>query len=534
MLEIINFEKKYAEKIIFKNLNLKFETGKSVIIGENGSGKTTLLNHIYELYKNEVSYFSQFLVLIPELTVIENIMFLIGFQIENELLLAFKLADKLYRPAAELSSGERQKVILYCTILCSNNIIIVDEPEKHLDKENVKKYFTFIKKSEKNYIIATHEKELALLFFENVFEIQNHDVKQIKKMDFEFNQNPKFLNYKPKKFLKTFIIIDKFYIIFFFLLITALFTIFANVKQNDVTSMQYENDYDTSEVRIDVKTEDSVSINANFTVPDYLIGETYDFLSIDLLGIFNSNDGFFLNDKLNNDIYIYKSSLTLENFFDTNDFGVYVSSDLYYEGNTNITLRINERKIRVESNIYNFSFNANLPIKGIVSNEYSRIYYDYNELYDYINSLMIAGIGSLDYAHENLDVFKDIFIKQRYVALMASQIPIETIGQSEFLNNGLSITNYSLLNSTYLYEYKNNITISLVLLSFSILLSLLGLTALIMFTIFFRKNRIEKYYYAAMINKRHYILTIRVLLVIIALLTSFFLVCAFYNFIIII
>ena len=61
MIKLINVNKKYDKKTIFKNINYTFpDTGLYVINGESGVGKTTLLKIIAnridykgEVYKNE-------------------------------------------------------------------------------------------------------------------------------------------------------------------------------------------------------------------------------------------------------------------------------------------------------------------------------------------------------------------------------------------------------------------------------------------------------------------------------------------------
>lgn len=52
MIELININKSFGDKVLFDDYNLKIKRGEFVIIsGDSGSGKTTLLNMIGALEK---------------------------------------------------------------------------------------------------------------------------------------------------------------------------------------------------------------------------------------------------------------------------------------------------------------------------------------------------------------------------------------------------------------------------------------------------------------------------------------------------
>ena len=52
MIELKELSKSFGDKIVYQNVALKFETGKSyALVGASGSGKTTLLNAIGRLEK---------------------------------------------------------------------------------------------------------------------------------------------------------------------------------------------------------------------------------------------------------------------------------------------------------------------------------------------------------------------------------------------------------------------------------------------------------------------------------------------------
>ena len=58
-LEIINLSKKFGNKVVFRNLNIKIPKGKSVgIMGPSGTGKSVLLKCILGLtdYEGQILY----------------------------------------------------------------------------------------------------------------------------------------------------------------------------------------------------------------------------------------------------------------------------------------------------------------------------------------------------------------------------------------------------------------------------------------------------------------------------------------------
>ena len=51
MIEINNLQKKFEEKILFDDYNLKIEDGEFVVLsGESGSGKTTIFSLLCKMY----------------------------------------------------------------------------------------------------------------------------------------------------------------------------------------------------------------------------------------------------------------------------------------------------------------------------------------------------------------------------------------------------------------------------------------------------------------------------------------------------
>lgn len=172
-LKIKNLCKSFGKRSIFENFSLELpERGVFVISGESGVGKTTLLRMISGLdtkftgeilgggVKNCSVAFQEYR-LFPTLSALDNLVYANydkktaeNIKEAKEMLMSLGFSERdvnLY--PAELSGGMKQRVSLARAFLRKAPILLLDEPTKELDEENVKKLLERIKKEAENRLV---------------------------------------------------------------------------------------------------------------------------------------------------------------------------------------------------------------------------------------------------------------------------------------------------------------------------------------------------------------------------------------------
>ena len=135
--------------------------------------------------KNKIGFIFQFHHLLPEFTILENILIpqmLINKNIFNaekdsiKMLKLFNLHNRQNHYPSEISGGERQRVAALRAIANRPSIVFADEPTGNLDRDNSKIMLQLIKnlkdKYNQSFVIATHDKEVlsiadSILYLEN-------------------------------------------------------------------------------------------------------------------------------------------------------------------------------------------------------------------------------------------------------------------------------------------------------------------------------------------------------------------------------
>lgn len=164
MLQVKNLNKSFGSKQVLFDINFKADNGKILgLIGKNGSGKTTLFHSILKFVKyqgeitidnhsfssrdyNSVGYLPEERILMPKLTVLDQVSFLASLKgmkkdtVKHDLqdwMQKLEVKGKTTDKIKSLSKGNQQKIQLIATLIHQPNLIILDEPFSGLDPVNV-------------------------------------------------------------------------------------------------------------------------------------------------------------------------------------------------------------------------------------------------------------------------------------------------------------------------------------------------------------------------------------------------------------
>jgi len=201
-IKVVGLHKSFGEPPVhvLKGIDLTINDGDLVsIVGRSGSGKSTLLyvistldratsgevyydnqditklnsDQIHQLRNSQIGFVFQFHYLLPELTVLENVLlpaYKMKLQKEKRdyalsLINEVGLNGKEDRMPGQISGGEQQRVAIARSLLMDPKFLFADEPTGNLDTangDNIMALFHRINESKKTTIVyVTHDLDYA-------------------------------------------------------------------------------------------------------------------------------------------------------------------------------------------------------------------------------------------------------------------------------------------------------------------------------------------------------------------------------------
>ena len=147
--------------------------GKLVLHGEEVSGRPG--NDLCHIRNKEIGFVFQFHYLLPEFSVLENVMLpakKLGLKSKEEIhedamekLRLLDIDDQAEKRASRISGGQKQRVAIARALINNPSIIMGDEPTGNLDSKNTENVYQIFKRLSQeehlSLLMVTHDEDFA-------------------------------------------------------------------------------------------------------------------------------------------------------------------------------------------------------------------------------------------------------------------------------------------------------------------------------------------------------------------------------------
>jgi ATP-binding cassette subfamily F protein 3 len=191
LVELKDIEHAYGKNRVFRNVSFTIQRGDRIaLVGKNGAGKSTLCRIIAGFERPlhgerivsermHVAAFSHDLLLKldPEMTVLDTIMQdTKSTVVQNArafLGLFLFSGDDAFKTVTVLSGGEKTRLVVLKAMCQPSNLLILDEPTYHLDRDSVEAIKQAVNTYTGTTILVTHNRDLIADFANRIIEIKN-------------------------------------------------------------------------------------------------------------------------------------------------------------------------------------------------------------------------------------------------------------------------------------------------------------------------------------------------------------------------
>ncbi len=186
MITVRGLTKRYGEKDILTNIDLKIGDGKKIgLVGRNGYGKSTLfkvITGVEEATSGHIEMQNELIGYIPQEFDFPNT--LVGEYLEEKLenpwdfykveVLATELQFNNFDPNQKLntlSEGQKMKVKLIEMLLNNPTTLFIDEPTNHLDIEGIMWFEKYVRSLSITIVMISHDRSFLNHTVDEIWEI---------------------------------------------------------------------------------------------------------------------------------------------------------------------------------------------------------------------------------------------------------------------------------------------------------------------------------------------------------------------------